>query len=191
MNRKLSLKAIIASLFSVVVLTSCTETLESKIIKEYNSINKNVSLVEQEVVILDGTVVLAEKDIVYNVEDGSKKVTTKTLNDIDASEEYSTTTTTTTASISETKLNLSLEAFSSYEFDLNGDLKAVINNDKVKSVLGIEASEVSGNVSVLFDASVQSLSLGFQDVKLEGVVISYKTANGYDAKITTTYTYKD
>ena len=185
MSKKLSLKAIIASLFSIVLLTSCTTSVEEKIIKEYNNINKNVSLLEQEIVILDGTVVLAEKDVVYNVVDGTKKVTTKTLNDIDAAEEYLTTSSTTTASINETKLNLALETFSSYTLDTNNDLTAVINNSSVKSVLGIEASEVNGNVTVFFDVTVDG-----NKVAIEQVVISYKTANGYDAKVTTSYTYK-
>jgi len=99
MNKKLSLKAIFASLLSVVFLASCTKTPEELIIKEYNNINRNVETVSQEILVLDRTVILAESDIVYNVAEGTKTVTSKTLNTIDAADPYKVTTNTSNASI--------------------------------------------------------------------------------------------
>ena len=176
MNKKLSLKAIFASLLSVVFLASCTKTPEELIIKEYNNINRNVETVSQEILVLDRT---------YNVAEGTKTVTSKTLNTIDATDPYKVTTNTSNASISEIMFELSLESFATYALDDKGDLAATVSNDSVNSVLGIDATKVNGDVSILFD--VYSVE---EAIKLEAVIISYKSSNGNDVKITTSYVYK-
>ncbi|MDY2575268.1 MAG: hypothetical protein SOW55_04790 [Bacilli bacterium] len=186
MKKKFGLFALCIASLSTIALTSCNKvSSEQQIINTFNIANKTVKTINQTTEIKSGSLLLVEEKTTIDTEKQIREVVTKTANELTADEAYSTFTVTETGySFERTEFKVKAEMFSSKEL-LNNTLVGVVENDYVLKVFNLDASVISGSVTVEFKAS----TLDSGSFVLDSIEIDYVSNNGNDVSILTEYSY--
>lgn len=186
MKKKLGLFTLCLASLSTIALTSCNKvSSEQEILNAFNAANKTVKTINQTISIRSGSFLLAEEKTLIEVEKSHMKVETKTANDLSAEKPYTEFVSENNSySFERTEFKVKTDMFTSTEL-VGNTLKAVVENDYVFTVFGLEASKVEGSVAVEFKAT----ALESGALVLNSVEIDYVSSNGNDVSISTLYSY--